>query len=109
MSARGMTSFLDTAVLPSFSVPSAGRVTIFTPPRLSPLSASAKLKSVAVKTWGVFSFVVTMLSAAVGAVLFLPLILILSRPLVELKPRVQRPVVPRARNSRILLMVQPVK
>ena len=53
----------------SARVPSAGTVTIFTLASVSPASASMKPKSSAMKVYGLSSPVVTVLLAAVGAVL----------------------------------------
>ena len=66
------TSSARTAVPSSASVPSAGGVTIFTLASVSPASASSKPKSSAVKAYARSSPVVTVLWAAVGAVLGVP-------------------------------------
>ena len=63
------TSSAMTAVPSSASVPTAGRVTIVTLASVAPASSSSKPKSSAVKVYGLSSPVVTVLSAAVGAVL----------------------------------------
>ena len=63
------TSSAMTAVPSSASVPTIGRVTIVTLASVAPASSSSKPKSSAVKAYALSSPVVTVLSAAVGAVL----------------------------------------
>ena len=63
------TAFARTAVPSSASAPAAGTVTIFTLASVSPVSASAKPKSPAVKVYVLPTPAVTVLSAAVGGVL----------------------------------------
>ena len=58
-----------TAVPSSARVPGVGTVTIFTLASVSPVSVSAKPKSAASKVYAVSWAVVTVLLAAVGAVL----------------------------------------
>ena len=58
-----------TAVPSSARVPAAGGVTIFTLASVSPASSSSNSKSSAVKAYALSSPVVTVLLAAVGAVL----------------------------------------
>ena len=72
MSALVTTSFVVTAVPSTARVPSAGSVTIFTLASVSPVSASAKPKSASLKVYGLSTTVVTVLWAAVGAVLGVP-------------------------------------
>ena len=69
MSALGTTWFIVTAAPSSASVPTPGRLAILTLASVSPVSVSAKRKSAAVKVYAVSWAVVTVLSAAVGAVL----------------------------------------
>ena len=68
MSALVTTASARTAVPPSASVPTDGRVSIFTLTSGLP-SVSTKPKSVAAKVYAVPTSVVTVLSAAVGGVL----------------------------------------
>ena len=58
-----------TGVPSNASVPTAGRVTIFTLASVSPVSVSTKPKSSASKVYGLSTTVVTVLWAAVGALL----------------------------------------
>ena len=62
-------SSATTAVPSSARMPAAGVVTIFTLASAAPASASMKPKSAAVKVYALSSPVVTVLLAAVGAVL----------------------------------------
>ena len=63
------TAFARTAVPSSASAPAAGTVTIFTLASAAPVSVSAKPKSSASKVYAAPTPVVTVLLAAVGAVL----------------------------------------
>ena len=72
MSTLEMTSSAITAVPSSANAPTTGRVAIFTLASVSAASASAKLKSSAVKVYAVSWTVSTVLSAAVGAALAPP-------------------------------------
>ena len=74
------TSSARTAVPSSASVPAAGTVTIVTLASVSPASASSKPKSSAVKAYARSSPVVTVLWAAVGAVLVVAAPTVISKP-----------------------------